>query len=97
MSTNENMNKQQFVSFIASLNNCTLVYAQEVVDIFTNALHKALEQKKDVSLVGFFRLTSQHVPVRDGRNPKTGAKMHIKAYNKPSFRAGKNLKDACNS
>jgi len=33
---------------------------------------------------------------RNGRNPRTGATIKIKAANSPKFRAGKALKDAVN-
>jgi nucleoid DNA-binding protein len=35
-------------------------------------------------------------PEREGRNPKTGEPMTIKASTQPKFKAGKGLKDAVN-
>jgi DNA-binding protein HU-beta len=49
-----------------------------------------------INLVGFGSFSVQKRAAREGRNPKTGAKMRIEAYNQPVFKAGKKLKDACN-
>ncbi|MEC7595965.1 MAG: HU family DNA-binding protein, partial [Pseudomonadota bacterium] len=49
-----------------------------------------------VSLVGFGTFSVSHRAARMGRNPATGASIHINASNVPKFKAGKALKEACN-
>ncbi len=90
------MNKAEFVTFIAENNNCSKADATRALDMITESVTKALGKGKEVSLVGFGLYYVQKRAAREGRNPKTGAKMHIAAYKQPAFRAGKKLKEACN-
>jgi len=54
-----------------------------------------LEKKNGtVKLVGFGTFTKQHWKARNGRNPRTGELMKIKAKNFVKFKAGKNLREA---
>jgi len=48
-------------------------------------------------LVGFGTFKVSARAARKGRNPQTGAEIQIAASNAPGFKAGKSLKDACNS
>jgi len=90
------MNKGNFVAFIADKHKCTKAEAERVVDMFTSSVISALGKKESVSLVGFGNFTVSKVAARDGRNPRTGATIKIKAYNQPKFKVGQKLKDACN-
>ena len=49
-----------------------------------------------VTLVGFGTFYVGKRAARNGRNPRTGASIKIKAARVPKFRAGKALKDALN-
>ena len=90
------MNKSEFITHIAQNYDCTKVEATKIIDTFTDAVTKSLVKGNDVALVGFGNFTVSKVPARVGRNPRTGQSMQISAYNQPKFKAGKNLKDACN-
>jgi DNA-binding protein HU-beta len=61
-----------------------------VLDEITNALSKG----ESITLPGFgtFKVTDR--PERQGRNPKTGEPMTIKAGKSVRFTPGKSLKDA---
>ncbi|MDX1916620.1 MAG: HU family DNA-binding protein [Rickettsiaceae bacterium] len=91
------MNKAEFVSFIASTHHSSKVEAEKALNIVIDSITHALAKGESVNLVGFGSFTVQKRNAREGRNPKTGAKMHIAAYLQPSFKVGKKLKDACNS
>jgi DNA-binding protein HU-beta len=90
------MNKSEFVSFMASRNDCTQTEANNIINVFISAVQEALKSGESVNLVGFGSYSVTKRPARQGRNPKTGAPMTINAYNQPTFKAGKGLKDACN-
>lgn len=90
------MNKGDFVSFIAEKHNCTKVEAEGVIDMFTSSVISALGKGNIVSLVGFGNFSVSKVAARAGRNPRTGDKIQIAAYNQPKFKVGQKLKDACN-
>jgi DNA-binding protein HU-beta len=49
-----------------------------------------------VTLVGFGTFYVGKRAARNGRNPRTGATIKIKAAKVPKFRSGKALKDAVN-
>ena len=88
------MNKSEFVTHIATNHDMTKAEAEKVIDVFTKSVTTALAKKEAVSLVGFGNFESKHVAARTGRNPQTGAEMKIPAANRPTFKAGKALKDA---
>lgn len=90
------MNKSDFVAFIAETYSCSKTEAEKVVDRFTNSVISALGKNDSVSLVGFGNFTVSKVDAREGRNPRTGDTIKIKAYNQPKFKVGQKLKDACN-
>ena len=90
------MNKAKLVTYIAENYDCTKVEAIKIIDTFTDAVTNVLAKGDDISLVGFGSFAVNKVAARAGRNPQTGQPIQIPAYNKPKFKAGKKLKDACN-
>jgi DNA-binding protein HU-beta len=90
------MNKAEFVGFIADAAGTSKTEAEKSLNLITDAIVRALGDGMEINLVGFGSFSVQKRAAREGRNPKTGAKMRIQAYKQPVFRAGKKLKDACN-
>ena len=90
------MNKAEFISFLASENDCSKAEAERALNMIVDGFTSAVSKKQSVNLVGFGSFAVQKRNAREGRNPKTGAKMNIPAYNQPVFKAGKKLKDVCN-
>lgn len=89
------MNKAELVEAVqkgAGLE--TKALAGRVVEALFETITKALARGEDVAITGFgtFRVVKR--AAREGRNPKTGEKIQIKASTKPKFRAGKALKEA---
>jgi len=72
----------------------TKVAAHKVVEAVIDTITKTMARGEDVAITGFgtFRVVKR--AAREGRNPKTGEKIQIKASTKPKFRAGKVLKEA---
>jgi DNA-binding protein HU-beta len=70
--------------------------AGRAIDATTSAIAGELSGGGSVSLVGFGTFSVSHRAARMGRNPATGASIHINASNVPKFKAGKALKEACN-
>lgn len=90
------MNKAEFVSFMASANDCSKADAERALNMVVESITQALSKGDSVGLVGFGSFGVQRRNAREGRNPKTGEKMHIAAYNQPFLKVGRKLKDACN-
>jgi len=95
------MNKSQFNKYVrASLTkrykDSKIEDANAVIDVFFESITNALEENDEILFVGFGRFTKNHVKSRIGRNPKTGAEITISEHYQPKFKAGINLKKACN-
>ncbi len=87
------MNKGDLVNGIAQVVN-TKKEAKAAVDCVFASITKALKKKDTVTLVGFGTFKVNKRKARQGRNPRTGEKIKIKARKVPKFVAGKALKDA---
>ena len=90
------MNKSEFVSHMAKQHKCTQAETEKAIDMFVSSTTSALGSGEEISLVGFGRFSVSKVKAREGRNPRTGAALQLKAYNQPKFKVGQKLKDACN-
>ncbi|MBT8075732.1 MAG: HU family DNA-binding protein [Gammaproteobacteria bacterium] len=90
------MNKSDLVDAIASESGLSKADAARALDGFTSAVTGALKGGDAISMVGFGTFSVKHRAARNGRNPRTGETIKIKASNNPSFKAGKALKDAVN-
>ena len=64
------------------------------VESVFEAITKALSRGEEVAIPGFGAFKTAKSAARVGVNPKTGAKIQIKASIKPKFRAAKALKEA---
>ena len=87
------MNKSDLVDAVATSADLTKADAARAIDATLNTIGGALGNGDSVSLVGFGTFSVRHRAARDGRNPQTGAPMHIPASKVPGFKAGKGLKD----
>lgn len=92
----KSFNKSEFVSYMSDHANVTKAEAERALNLVTDSIIATLAKGTGISLVGFgnFQVTKREA--REGRNPRTGDKMKIAAFNQPTFRAGKKLKEACN-
>ena len=72
----------------------TKVQAHKTVETVFDTITKTLGRGEDVAISGFGTFRVAKRAAREGRNPKTGEKIHIAASVKPKFRAGKALKEA---
>jgi DNA-binding protein HU-beta len=90
------MNKSDLIDAIAASTGLTKADAGRALDATTNNIASALQKGQSVSLVGFGTFSVKHRAARNGRNPRTGETILIKASNTPGFKAGKAFKDAVN-
>ena len=90
------MNKGDLISSVAAGTGSSKADAGRAIDAMTSAIAGELSGGGSVSLVGFGTFSVSHRAARMGRNPATGASIHINASNVPKFKAGKALKEACN-
>ncbi|MDH4215864.1 MAG: HU family DNA-binding protein [Gallionella sp.] len=90
------MNKSDLVDAIAKSAELSKAAAGRALDATVDTIKKALKKGDTVSLVGFGTFKVGKRAARNGRNPRTGATIKIKAAKVPKFSAGKGLKDAVN-
>lgn len=90
------MNKNEFIDEVARKSDMSKAQAAKAVDAVFDTITEALQGGDDVRLVGFGTFSSVRREAREGRNPRTGETIKIKASNQPKFSAGKGLKDALN-
>ena len=89
------MKKAELVNEVAKVLN-TKKEAQLAVDSLLNNISQALENKQNVRLAGFGTFKLVEKKARNGRNPKTGEPIEIKASTKVKFVPGKNVKEVLN-
>jgi DNA-binding protein HU-beta len=87
------MNKTEMVKAIAAKTKMKLSDTEKLVNAFIETVSEELKGKGKVTLVGFGTFAVAHRKAKTGVNPKTGAKITIKAKDVPLFKPGKALKE----
>ena len=90
------MNKSDLVAAIADGSGLTQADAARALSATTSAISGALAGGDKVSITGFGSFLVRSRSARSGRNPQTGATIHIAASKVPAFKAGKLLKESVN-
>jgi DNA-binding protein HU-beta len=90
------VNKSELIDAIAKHADISKAAAGRALDATVNSIKGSLKKGDIVTLVGFGSFYVGKRTARQGRNPRTGATIKIKAAKVPKFRAGKALKDSVN-
>lgn len=90
------MKKQDFIKAVAESADVSQATANACFDAMVDAITDCLKNEDSLTFVGFGTFSVKHRAARQGRNPRTGETIEIKAANVPSFKAGKALKEALN-
>jgi len=85
--------KTEVIEALASRVGLTKADAKRAVDGVLEIIGGGLARGEKVTLTGFGTFEVRQRRARMGRNPQTGAPLHIPASTYPAFRAGKALKD----
>jgi DNA-binding protein HU-beta len=93
---NNQMNKAELIDAVADAADISKASASRALDGALDTIAKALKQGDSVTLVGFGTFSVRERAARNGRNPRTGETIKIKASKVPGFKPGKALKDAIN-
>jgi DNA-binding protein HU-beta len=87
------MNKSQIVDHVSSTTQLNKTEAGKVLEAVLAAITDGLLNDGGVRIHGFGGFVVKETKERPGRNPKTGAKIVIKAAKKISFNPSETLKD----
>jgi DNA-binding protein HU-beta len=90
------MNKSEFIDAVAQSADLPKASAAKAVDAMVEVIGNTLRRGDQVTLVGFGTFLTRNREARQGRNPRTGETINIRASRVPSFKAGKALKDTVN-
>jgi DNA-binding protein HU-beta len=90
------VNKSGMIDAIAKHADISKAAAGRALDATLGAIRTSLRKGDVVTLVGFGSFYVGKRTARQGRNPRTGDAIRIRAAKVPKFRAGKALKDAVN-
>jgi DNA-binding protein HU-beta len=90
------MTKNELIATVAGKASMTKTAAASAVDATFDAITAALKKGGEVKIMGFGHFRVVKRAAREGRNPRTGKPVKIKAARRPRFSAGKALKDAVN-
>jgi len=88
------MTKTQLSEKVAIKANLRKKQAAAAVEAVLEAVKEALAKGEKVQLIPFGSFAVRSRAAREGRNPRTGDKIKIKASKVPTFRPGKALKEA---
>lgn len=88
------MNKTELVALVAEKASMSKKDAELALSSTLSAITDAMAKGDKVQLVGFGTFETKQRGERNGKNPRTGEPVKIPAVTVPSFKAGKNLKDA---
>ena len=91
------MTKAALVEEVARVADLTKKHAEIIVDTVFHSIVEALHRGEKIELRGFGSFRLRNRAARIGRNPKTGAKVHVPAKRVPYFKPGKDLKELINS
>ncbi|PNU03798.1 HU family DNA-binding protein [Novosphingobium guangzhouense] len=91
------MNNSELADVIAADHGLAKTDARKIVDAVFDAIGNAAAKGEEVSLNGFGKFKVKDSPEREGRNPRTGDAMTIKASKKLGFTAAKGVKDKLNA
>jgi DNA-binding protein HU-beta len=87
------MTKAELVAAIAKETGIVKSKAEKALDGFVSAISGALSGGDKITLVGFGTFSVGSRAAREGRNPRTGAKIKIPASKVVRFKAGKTLSE----
>ena len=90
------MNKSELVDAIANGASLSKADASKALEATISAITNSLKSGQSVTIVGFGTFMVRESKARVGRNPRTGETIQISASQRPSFKAGKALKDSLN-
>ena len=90
------MNKSELIELMATRADISKSAAGDALEAVLDGVTSTLKKGESVTLVGFGTFSVSRRAARDGRNPRTGETIKIKASNLAKFKAGKALKDALN-
>ena len=90
------MNKKELINAVAEVMGTTKKAAGEAVDAVFGVIADAMAEGNDVAVSGFGKFVVKKRAARTSINPRTKQAISVPASKAPTFRAGKQFKEAVN-
>lgn len=91
------MVKSELIENLAERADITLAKAEEIVDLFFDAVSETLVKGDRVEIRGFGAFTVREYKAYEGRNPKSGEKIMVPPKRLPFWKTGMELKQRVDS
>jgi len=92
------MTKRELIEKLADrVKDLSLKDAEIVVNTIFDSMTEALASGDRIEIRGFGSFQVKQRGAREGRNPRTGEKVHVEAKRVPFFKVGKELKEKVDS
>ena len=90
------MNKAELIDMIAEEAGLSKADADRALKAFTDTVVAAVDKDDTVALPGFGKFSRTQRQAREGRNPRTGEPVHIKASKAVKFSVAADFKKKVN-
>lgn len=98
MEYNSRMTRSELIAALAEKNpSLTAADVEVAVKSITEAISRHLIQDGRIEIRDFGTFSLNYRPPRNGRNPKTGERVHVPEKRVPHFKPGKGLRERVNS
>lgn len=88
------LTKAALIEQISKKTKMTKKETERTINSLFDTVKETLKRGQKVQLIPFGSFEVRHRAARNGRNPRTGARITIRARKVPAFRPGKSLKEA---
>lgn len=93
----DNVTKSELIEKISESLKLPAGKAEAIVNTIFDSMVKALERGEGIEIRGFGSFTVRDYDAYEGRNPRTGAPVHVPPKRLPFFKVGKDLKERVNA
>ena len=91
------MTKSELIEKISETLKLPAGKAEAIVNTIFDSMVKALERGEGIEIRGFGSFTVRKYKAYEGRNPRTGETVQVKAKRLPFFKVGKELRERVNA
>jgi integration host factor subunit beta len=88
--------KSELIEVLAQETGLTKGRAELVVNTVFDSMVEALQRGEGIEIRGFGSFTVRQYKAYEGRNPRTGATVHVAPKRLPFFKVGKDLRERVN-
>jgi len=97
MTTLPTLTKADLIAEVERITELKRAESEVIVETIFDSIIGALQKGEKIEIRGFGSFRTRFRRGRTGRNPKTGAKVEVKAKNIPFFKPSKELKEFVNT